>query len=145
MKDYEMVMILDPGLDPTSFEEKTKILREKLTKYEGVVQNVTSWGKRKLAYDIAKKDAGYYVVFNFQIPSQGLLDFKENIRHDTEILRYLIVVNRQPLAQMTAATTEEETAKEGRDEEEVQEIEAEEEIEHTDKDDLDDHVNEEEK
>jgi small subunit ribosomal protein S6 len=143
MKDYEMVMILDPGLDPTSFEEKTKILRDKLTKYEGVVQNVTSWGKRKLAYDIAKKDAGYYVVFNFQISSQGLLDFKENIRHDTEILRYLIVVNRQPLAQMT--TTEEETAKEGRDEEEVQEIEAEEEIEHADEDDLDDHVNEEEK
>jgi small subunit ribosomal protein S6 len=143
MKDYEMVMILDPGLDPTSFEEKTKNLRDKLTKYEGVVQNVTSWGKRKLAYDIAKKDAGYYVVFNFQIPSQGLLDFKENIRHDTEILRYLIVVNRQPLAQMT--TTEEETAKEGKDEGEVQEIEAEEEIEHPDKDDLDDHVNEEEK
>ena len=102
MKDYEMVMILDPGLDPTAYEEKTNFLRDKLTSFEGIVQNVTPWGKRKLAYDIAKKDAGYYVVYNFQIPSQGLLDFKENIRHDTEILRYLIVVSRQPLAQETS-------------------------------------------
>ena len=101
MKDYEMVMILDPGLDPAALEEKTKALGDGLVKYGGVIQEVTSWGKRKLAYDIAKKDSGYYVVFSFQIPSQGLLDFKESIRHDTEILRYLIVVKPRPVSTVT--------------------------------------------
>ncbi len=144
MKDYEMVMILDPGLDTTSLEEKTKSLRDKLTNFDGVIQSVTPWGKRKLAYDIAKKDAGYYVVFNFQIPSQGLLDFKENIRHDTEILRYLIVVNRQPLAPITSDTAEEGTDR-GRTFVEMKEPEAEEKVEDLQEDDDEDYMNEEEK
>jgi small subunit ribosomal protein S6 len=97
MKNYEMVTILDPGLDTAAFEEKTKFLEGKIESYGGEIQGVTPWGKRKLAYDIEKKDAGYYVVINFQIESVGLLDFKESIKHDTEILRYLVVLKRKPV------------------------------------------------
>jgi len=97
MKNYEMVTILDPGLDTTAFIEKSKFLEEKIKSHGGAIQNATPWGKRKLAYTINKKDAGYYVVMNFQITPEGLLSFKESIKHDTDILRYLIVIKRSPM------------------------------------------------
>jgi len=92
MKSYEMVAILDPGLDPAVCAEKSKDLEGRIKTHGGEVQNIVQWGKRKLAYNILKKDAGYYLVFNFQTTSKGLLDFKESIKHDLEILRYLIIV-----------------------------------------------------
>ncbi len=96
MKNYEMVTILDPGLDSAQFLEKSKFLEERIKNFGGEIQNVSHWGKRKLAYDIKKKDAGYYVVINFQGTSEGLLDFKDSIKHDLEILRYLVVVKKKP-------------------------------------------------
>ncbi len=97
MKNYEMVMILNPGLDTAAFEEKSNFLQEKIKSAGGEIQEVTPWGKRKLSYDIKKNDAGYYVVMNFQIPTAGLIEFKDNIKHDLDILRYLIVVEKRPL------------------------------------------------
>jgi small subunit ribosomal protein S6 len=96
MKNYEMVMILDPGLDTAAFEEKSKFLQERIKSGGGEIQKITPWGKRKLAYDIKKNDAGYYVVMNFQIPPSGLMEFKDNIKHDLDILRYLVVVKKRP-------------------------------------------------
>ncbi len=96
MKNYEMVIILDPGLDSTAFVEKSKFIEERIRSNGGEIQKVAQWGKRKLAYDIRKKDAGYYVVINFEAESEDLLNFKESIKHDEEILRYLIVVKREP-------------------------------------------------
>ncbi len=96
MKNYEMVIILDPGLDSTAFVEKSKFIEERIRSNGGEIQKVAQWGKRKLAYDIRKKDAGYYVVINFEAESEDLLNFKESIKHDEEILRYLIVAKREP-------------------------------------------------
>jgi small subunit ribosomal protein S6 len=95
MKNYEMVTILDPGLDPSAFLEKSKFIVGKIENHGGKIQNVRQWGKRKLAYRIEKKDAGYYVVMNFQIEPKGLIELKESIKHDQEILRYLIVVRKE--------------------------------------------------
>jgi small subunit ribosomal protein S6 len=96
MNNYEMVTILDPGLDSVQFLEKSKFIEDGIKSFGGEIQNISHWGKRKFAYDIKKKDAGYYVVINFQSTPKGLLDFKDSIRHDLEILRYLIIVLKNP-------------------------------------------------
>jgi len=118
MTNYEMVTILDPGLDSTASAEKSKFLEETIKSNGGEIQKVDQWGKRKLAFDIMKKDAGYYVVINFQAEPEDLLSFKESIKHDEEILRYLIVVKRspatveQPLDQQEDETQENDLKKE---------------------------------
>ena len=127
MKNYEMVIILDPGLDSTAFVEKSKFLEERIKSNGGEIQKVTQWGKRKLAFDIMKKDAGYYVIINFQAESEDLLNFKESIKHDEEILRYLIVVKPSPaVADEPLDQQEDETRKTDLKKEEAAEIKEEE-------------------
>lgn len=111
MTQYEMVAILDPGLDAAGFEAKTKALEEGIREHGGVIQKVTPWGKRRLAYDIRKKDAGWYLLIHFEGKPDGLLEFKESIRHDLEILRYLIVIREHPLAPEEAPVTPSEAKK----------------------------------
>jgi small subunit ribosomal protein S6 len=65
MNKYELLFIFDPDVDEearASFIERIKgIIQE-----AGEVEAVDEWGTRKLAYEIKKKNEGYYVRVNFK-------------------------------------------------------------------------------
>ena len=54
------------------------------------------WGRRSLAYQIKKRDTGYYVVATFQAESKALPEFERAIKLDDGIIRHLVVVNDEP-------------------------------------------------
>ena len=61
---YETIFVLDAALE----EEKLEALTEKfkaLISENGTIESVDVWGRRKLAYPIAFKTEGYYVLVNF--------------------------------------------------------------------------------
>ena len=61
---YETVFILSTKLgedDTAAMIEKFKALISK----HGEVESVDEWGKRHLAYPIAKQTEGYYTLINF--------------------------------------------------------------------------------
>ena len=65
MRQYELMIILDPEI-----EERT--VAPSLDKYltvvktdGGTVDKVDVWGRRRLAYDIKKKAEGIYAVVDF--------------------------------------------------------------------------------
>ena len=88
---YETVFIAKPELT----EEAAKAVLEKftgiITSNNGVIDNVSEWGKKKLAYPIEDLTEGYYYVVNFtsgaELPAE--LDRIFNITDD--ILRSLII------------------------------------------------------
>ena len=61
MRNYELMIILDPEVDERSVQSTLDKFLEVITKNGGTV-DVDIWGKRRLAYDINKRSEGIYAV-----------------------------------------------------------------------------------
>ena len=107
MRDYEAVYIFDSALE----EEK---IGEKIERYHALVAGegageitaVDHWGRRQLAYPIADKENGYYVVAHFNTAAERLPEFERILTLDEELLRYLIVINEGDLSTTPAPIVE---------------------------------------
>jgi small subunit ribosomal protein S6 len=64
MRQYELMLILDPEIDERTVGTTMDKFLTVVTKDGGTVDNVDIWGRRRLAYDIKKKSEGIYVVVN---------------------------------------------------------------------------------
>lgn len=90
MNQYEIAVLYHPDLevDLTKAEERvTKIF----TSNGGKVTNVDNWGKRKLAYPIAKQEHAIYVFYTVEMPGEGVKKVEGTLNITDEVIRYLIV------------------------------------------------------
>ena len=90
LNKYECIFIIDPDLD----EENTKALVEKfknLLETSAQLENVDEWGKRKLAYEIAGKTEGYYVLADFSANSDFPRELERIFKITDGIIKYMIV------------------------------------------------------
>ncbi len=100
-RTYEAVYIFDSTLEEPA-------ITEKLEKYHALVPHegeepiaVSHWGKRTLAYPIANRETGYYVVAKFTTTPESLPEFERMLKLDDDVLRHLIVLDEG--AQMSSA------------------------------------------
>ena len=66
MRDYEMMIIIDPTVDERNLGIFVDKLLQVVPAEGGSVETVDIWGKRRLAYDINKRSEGIYVVVNMK-------------------------------------------------------------------------------
>jgi small subunit ribosomal protein S6 len=62
MRQYEMMIILDPENDERTLQASLEKLLAVVPNEGGILDNVDILGKRRLAYEINKKSEGIYVV-----------------------------------------------------------------------------------
>ena len=65
MRQYELMVILDPELDDRTVQPSLERFLKVVTTDGGSVDNVDIWGRRRLAYEIKKHAEGVYAVVNF--------------------------------------------------------------------------------
>ena len=65
MRQYELMVILDPELDDRTVQPSLERFLKVVTTDGGSVDTVDIWGRRRLAYEIKKKAEGIYAVVNF--------------------------------------------------------------------------------
>lgn len=91
MNKYETLFIQSPSLD----EEATKANIEKfkgiIENGGGTIENVDVWGRRKLAYEIAKVNEGHYTLINFSSDAQLPKEIDRVFRITDGIIRHIIV------------------------------------------------------
>lgn len=89
---YETTIIIDAHL----LGEQVDGTIEKFTNYinnnGGKVLSTDRWGKRRLAYEIAKKQYGYYVYMRFGAEGTFIKELEREYKLDEAILRYLTIV-----------------------------------------------------
>jgi len=91
---YETVYIFDSALEEPAVNEKLERFHALITKDgKGTLTNVAHWGKRTLAYPVKKRDAGYYVVAQFEAAGDLLPEYERAVKLDEGVLRFLMVVN----------------------------------------------------
>jgi small subunit ribosomal protein S6 len=62
MRQYEMMIILDPEVDERTVAPSLDKLLQVVRQDGGSVEKVDIWGKRRLAYEISKRSEGIYAV-----------------------------------------------------------------------------------
>jgi small subunit ribosomal protein S6 len=101
---YETVYIFDPALEEPAITERLDRFHALLTKDgKGTITNLAQWGKRALSYPIKKKDAGYYVVAQFETAADLLPEYERAVKLDEGVIRFLVVVSEGLPAKPEAA------------------------------------------
>lgn len=89
MGKYELVVIYHPDLEID--------LDKALSKIKGIIEDcggsilyADSWGKRKLAYDIAKQSYGIYYYYELELGLDKVKKLEGLLNITGEIIRYII-------------------------------------------------------
>ena len=93
MRLYEAVYIFDAAMDEAAVNEKLEKFHALAIRNGGEVVAVDHWTNRQLAYPVAKKKTGYYVVSHFRADATALPEFERIIKLDESVMRYLLVLN----------------------------------------------------
>lgn len=90
-RQYEAVYIFDSALEDAA-------INEKLDRFHGLVGaqgddlKLDHWGRRQLAYPIARKENGYYVVARFSAEPTALPEYERALKLDDSVIRYLVTL-----------------------------------------------------
>ncbi len=105
---YEVVYIFDSVLEEAAINEKLDRFHSLVQVPDSGTPSVDHWGKRTLAYPVANRDTGYYVVARFQAEAAALPEFERALKLDDGLLRHLIVLNDGPQPVPPSATKSDE-------------------------------------
>jgi len=91
MRPYEVMIIIDAGLEDeaiqASVERATKLLTEKGANVDGVDR----WGKRRFAYELDHRWEGYYALLRVTSEPPALAELDRMLQLADEVLRHKIV------------------------------------------------------
>ncbi|MEK7281501.1 MAG: 30S ribosomal protein S6 [Chloroflexota bacterium] len=91
MRDYELVMVLNPRLEEDEIEASLNKVSQWITQQGGNLAKLEKWGVRKLAYPIKHYNEGNYVFSQFQVDASQVRQLEANLKIAEEVLRYLVI------------------------------------------------------
>ena len=89
---YETTIIFNAHLSQEQLDANVEKYLQIIQKEDGDIKLVDRWGKRRLAYEIAKKQYGYYVYIRFNAPGTAVQAMERDFKLDETILRHLTVL-----------------------------------------------------
>jgi len=91
VRDYELMYIVRPELDDEALRTATESVDTLIRGLGGTVGKTTMWGKRRLAYEVARLRDGHYVITLLQLDGARVADLERALQiHDT-VFRHLLV------------------------------------------------------
>ena len=91
MRKYETIFILHPSLDEEAVKANIEKFKGVIENGGGTVENVDFWGKRKLAYENAKVNEGFYTLINFEANTELPKELDRVFRITDGVIRHIVV------------------------------------------------------
>jgi len=112
MREYELTVLFQPDLE-VNLEPALKKVRDIITNNGGTITSEDNWGKKKLAYRIAREDFAVYLYFEVALPAEAAVKISATLNITDEVLRHLLVsVDPKAKAALTAAADKSATEEE---------------------------------
>ena len=89
MTTYEILLMLDPELAEQRQDELILRIRELVEKSGGTWRSHDAWGRRRLAFEIAKKTEGIYHLVVFQSGTEALDEIVRVLKIDDAVMRHM--------------------------------------------------------
>lgn len=102
---YEALVILKATGTEEELTQSVNRLEEPIKKLGGQIDRSVSWGRRRLAYRIARQTEGYYHLVQFRLGPNQLEELKRLLRLNDTIVRFLIL-NRSDHYQKTVGRSQ---------------------------------------
>ncbi len=88
---FDTIIIFDIGLDDAALDQKLQKVEGIIKASEGEIIKQEKWGKRKLTYEIKKKNEGNFTYF-LHNSEPGVVDQMQNMFHfDESVLKSLTI------------------------------------------------------
>ncbi|AVP70700.1 30S ribosomal protein S6 [Rhodococcus hoagii] len=87
MRHYELMVILDPSLDERTVAPSLDTFLNVVRKDGGNVDKVDVWGKRRLAFEIAKNAEGIYAVVDITAEPATVKELDRQLGLNESVLR----------------------------------------------------------
>ena len=87
MRHYEMMIILDPGLEETTVQPSLEQFLTVVKTGGGSVDKVDVWGRRRLAYEIDKRSEGIYAVIDMMALPDSVAELDRQLSLNEAVLR----------------------------------------------------------
>jgi small subunit ribosomal protein S6 len=87
MRQYELMMILDPEMDERNLQPALEKMLAVVGKEGGTVDSLDIWGRRRLAYEIKKQAEGIYAVVTMTAESATAKELDRQLGLNEQVLR----------------------------------------------------------
>jgi len=91
MNKYELGVIVRADLDEETFQAEMGKVKGLVERFEGTIDKVDEWGRRKLAYPIQKLTEGMYTFITFTAPADAPREIESRLRIMESVLRFLCI------------------------------------------------------
>src|SRR6266852_5008487 len=91
MRIYENLFIVKPDATEEEIDHLVEQMSKNVTTAGGTVDKVDKWGKRRLAYRVAKNREGYYVLLQFTAGPEAVHEFERRLRVQDSAIKFLTV------------------------------------------------------
>ena len=91
MRHYEIMVILDPSLEERTVAPSLDTYLNVIRTAGGSVEKLDVWGRRRLAYEIAKHTEGIYAVIDVQTTPAAVAELDRQLRLNESVLRTKVI------------------------------------------------------
>lgn len=91
MRRYETMVLITDTLDEDAARATFSWVKDLLTEQGGTVLDEAWWGRRRLAYEIDKRDHGYYGVLDLEATGEAVDEVERRLRISDEVVRFKTV------------------------------------------------------
>lgn len=86
------MLILPAEADESVVGQAVERITKVVSEGGGAVGNIDRWGRKRLAFEIAKQSEGYYVVVDLTAEPEAIQELERTLHLADEVLRFKVVV-----------------------------------------------------
>ncbi len=91
MRPYEIMVILDAGLEEDAVRQSVDRATELITSRGGTVGRVDRWGKCRFAYELHHRWEGYYVVIQASTEPAVVAELDRMLHLADDVIRHKVI------------------------------------------------------
>ena len=91
MRRYEMMLIVTDAIEEDAAQAVVERAKKALADQGGTILDEAWWGKRALAYEIDKRDHGFYAVLDLEASSEAVFEVERQLKILDEVVRFKTV------------------------------------------------------
>src|SRR6218665_1328499 len=114
MHQYELMVILDPGIDERTVAPSLDKFLSVIRQDGGTGDRVDIWGRRRLAYEINKKSDGIYAIVDFTATPATTKELSRQLNLSETVMRTKVLRAEEAIARLAPHKREREGRPPGR-------------------------------
>jgi len=116
LRKYETIFVVDSLLKSEEIDSIISKYERFISANGGKIEEIEHWGKKRLAYEIKKRQYGYYVLIRFDGPPTMIKPLEREYRLNESLLRFKTLLMEkasiEAVNKAAAATAEKQAADE---------------------------------